>query len=346
MTKIQKTIEIARTDLPRLSSLSKDSAESIRVCLAQKYSNVVVSNINSQTDLEQLAVRRPDIVFMGMDVMPRSHPTDAYDEDIIWVTDFLAKHSIEHTGSGVRAIQLERNKPLAKDAVRLAGFNTASYFVVPKEVKFTGNTTGLSYPLFVKPSDSGAGVGVDEFSISHNEQELRVKIEALKNERGTDIIVEQYLPGREFSIAVLTSQDSGELFAMPIEIVAPKNSKGDRVLGIKTKGENKEVVSPVTNLRLYNELCKLALGSFKAIGGRDYGRIDVRLDADGVPNFLEANLIPSLIKGYGNFPKASKINRGLEFESVIESIVDLALSRKSIALPERQTPYAAEFTLV
>lgn len=346
MTKIQKTIEIARTDLPRLSSLGKNSAEAIRDCLAQKYSSVVVSNINSQTDLEQLVARRPDVVFMGMDVMPRSHPTDEYDEDIIWVTDFLAKHSIEHTGSGVHAIQLERNKPLAKDTVRRAGFNTAQYFVVPKDEAFSGATHGLVFPLFVKPTNSGAGVGVDEFSLSHNLQELRLKIDALKAERGTDIIVEQFLPGREFSVAVLTDVDSAELFAMPIEIVAPKNSKGDRVLGIKTKAENKEVVSGVLNLRLNNELCKLALGAFKAIGGRDYGRIDIRLDANGVPNFLEANLIPSLIKGYGNFPKASKINRGLEFESIIGSIVDLALNRSAEALKPIQMPHSAEFTLV
>lgn len=71
----------------------------------------------------------------------------------------------------------------------------------------------------------------------------------------------------------------------------------------------------------------LALASFHALGARDYGRIDIRLDSDGVANFLEANLIPSLISGYGSFPKACELNIGLEYEPMIISITELGLIR-------------------
>jgi len=63
------------------------------------------------------------------------------------------------------------------------------------------------------------------------------------------------------------------------------------------------------------------------LGARDYGRIDIRLDATGTPHFLEANLIPSLISGYGSFPKACVMNIGLEYEPMIMRIANLGLSR-------------------
>jgi D-alanine-D-alanine ligase len=70
------------------------------------------------------------------------------------------------------------------------------------------------------------------------------------------------------------------------------------------------------------------LDSFVALGARDYGRIDIRMDSHGVPHFLEANLISSLLRDYGNFPKACLLNSNIDYENMIYRIIDLSLSRR------------------
>jgi D-alanine-D-alanine ligase len=72
---------------------------------------------------------------------------------------------------------------------------------------------------------------------------------------------------------------------------------------------------------------RLAKDVFVAIGGRDYGRIDIRLDKNNVPHFLEVNLIPSIINGSGNFQKACLINIGLDYDGMLLQIVELAFAR-------------------
>lgn len=99
---------------------------------------------------------------------------------------------------------------------------------------------------------------------------------------------------------------------------------------LKLKKADTESTHPVADGNLRNSISVLALSVFRALGARDYGRIDIRLDANGVPNFLEANLIPSLIEKYGNFPKACMMNRGLGYEEMILKITDLAINRKYV----------------
>jgi D-alanine-D-alanine ligase len=82
---------------------------------------------------------------------------------------------------------------------------------------------------------------------------------------------------------------------------------------------------------LKTSISTFALDIFRALGARDYGRIDIRLDGSGIPNFLEANLIPSLITEYGSFPKAYKINQGVDYKEMINNIALLGLSRAKTA---------------
>lgn len=114
---------------------------------------------------------------------------------------------------------------------------------------------------------------------------------------------------------------------MPIELVAPKNINGARILSSRIKSANTEVVKELADPELKSKIVSFARDVFRALDARDYGRIDIRLDKNGEPNFLEANLIPSLIDGYGSFPKACAINENIGYEQMIMQIVGLARSR-------------------
>lgn len=323
MKKIQKHIEIIRSTTARLSSLSQESCDAIYAVLASHYVLVGVSTVNNVADLERLVAKQPDLVFMGLKFLP---DTDS-PAGKIWVSDYLESRGINHTGSARKAIEFEFNKPLAKQRVLNAGLKTAPFLVIKNGQAYADTDIGLSFPLFVKPTNLGGGQGIDDDSVVRTLTDLRAKVASLAANYSTDALVEEYLPGREFSVAILRDESSDELLVMPIELVATDNGRGDRILSQQVKSSNQETVLADIDAITRIQVVDVAARVFEALGGRDYGRIDIRLDGAGTPHFLEANLIPSLISGYGSFPKACSLNIGMDHEAMILSLVRLGLAR-------------------
>lgn len=324
MAKILKHIEIVRTNESTLSSMSLKSCEAIVSVLKKHYQTVGVTLVNNIFDLNDLLILNPDLVFMGMKFVPTNTKLGRLDPNKIWITKFLDEHGINYTGSGYASHDFELNKQSAKKRVADFGLNTSNFVVAEqsthlqeKDIKF------LKYPLFVKPTDRGGGLGIDEKSIVNNFKQLLGKVNQIAKTYKSDSIIEEYLPGREFSVAVIKNQMNGKNSAMPLELVAAEDSNGARVLGGAMKSSNSELVLDVTEPELKEQLNELALNAFEALGAKDYGRIDIRLDKKGVPQFLEANLLPSLISGYGSFPKACVMHKDLGYEDMILTIANL-----------------------
>ena len=337
MNKIQNHIEIVRSTSLALSSLSQASCDAIFAVLSHHYTDVGISIVNNLTDLERLVSKQPDLAFMGMKYLPGiTFP--------IWISDYLETYGIAHTGSGQPAIEFELNKPLAKQRVFDAGISTAAFVVVKIGQTFTNKGFLLDFPVFVKPANLGGGQGINAHSVAHNFQELSSQVNSVMAECGTDILVEEYLPGREFSVAVLANEHTDELLCLPIELVAPGNDQGELILSEVVKASNEEVVLAVNDLQTRAAITDCAAQVFNALGASDYGRIDIRLDASGSPHFLEANLIPSLIDGYGSFPKACALNVDMDYETMILRIVRLGLGSPLPAEePDTEADLAALF---
>jgi D-alanine-D-alanine ligase len=332
MAKINLTIEIIRSTIQILSSLGAPSAEGLRVELSKKYKNVTVQTVNTYDDLLKLANRKPDVVFNGIKMIP-------VDESIsytgqIWVAAFLEKHGIACTGSNAASHELELDKGKSKQRVLEAGLPTSAYIVVPHSNTENDLQHTLNYPLFVKPLDRGGGFGIDSFSVVNTYTELQTKIKSLALCADSDSIVEEFLPGREFSVAILKNTDESYL-SMSLELTAPKDSNGNRVLSEKVKSEDSENFKIISSLEIKNKVEDLAVNVFHALGARDYGRIDIRLNEKGDPQFLEANLIPSLLENYGNFPKACMLNQSITYSEMLQRIVDLTLSRRLLTSSEK-----------
>ena len=336
MTKTTMHIEIVSSTIPGLSSMSEPSRNAIQRTLRQHYTNVSVTIINTVADLEALVARRPDLVFLGMQFLATNPAVDIKESPKIWMTKYLEDAAIAFTGSRQSAHKLERRKPMAKRCIENAGIKTSAFMVIRKNVIVSQQDVTLAYPLFVKPTSSGGGTGVDEKSLVHTITELRSKVASIAAEHDSDSLVETYLPGREFSVAILADEHTDSPYVMPIELVAGADENGTQVLSQEVKSLNAEVVSGVADGLLRDGVVDLALRAYRALGARDYGRIDIRLDANGEPNFLEANLIPSLIEGYGSFPKACLINQSMNYETMLLHIVKLALLRRTgVELPFR-----------
>jgi D-alanine-D-alanine ligase len=242
----------------------------------------------------------------------------------MWLSTYLKEHGINFTGSETDALDLEFDKHDAKQRVIDAGFQSPKYFIaIMNQSSFNHD---LTFPLFVKPANRGSSEGVDEKSVVYTQSELEVKILHIHNNYSSDALVEEYLPGREFSVAVIRQPNSNCLLAMPIELVIPADTRGNSFLSEAVKHIDSERVSAVDDLVLKDALNSLATGVFRALGARDYGRIDLRLEASGAPSFMEANLTPGL-SNHGYFSRCFYINEQIDYNDMILGIAGLGLER-------------------
>lgn len=331
MTKIKKHIEIVSSSKSSLSSMSKRSRDSVLEVLSKHYTDVEITLVDNIFDLKALVERKPDLVFLGMKYIPLDPAKGFHDVDKIWISQYLDEHNIAYTGSAQRAHELEYDKPVAKQYALEAGLKTSPYFVAVQNQPLVESDILLEYPLFIKPTDRGGGTGIDSDSIAHNFAQVQSKVNSITAKIHSDSLIEEYLPGREISVAILKNYQSDDYFVMPIERIVPADEDGIRMLSIEMKHADAGLSVKVDDVELRESVSALALDVFHALGARDLGRIDTRLDKDGIPHFLEANLIPSLVDGYGNFPKSCKLNIDMNHEQMILSIVDLALAHETTA---------------
>lgn len=324
--KINQHITIVRSNTLGLSSMSQVSCDAIYKVLTKHYALVTVTIVNDFTDLEKLAELKPDLAFLGMKFVPADILLADPTANNIWLADYLESRGIMCTGSGSAAHRLELDKPTAKRRVLSQGISTAPYYEIKQGVELREGATEFSYPLFIKPTDRGGGMGVDSGSVAHNFAQLKSKVDSLAMDLGANSLVEEYLPGREFSVAILKNSEILEYSIMPVELVAPAGEQGERILSAQVKSDDTERFMRISDEAMESSVKALALDVFHAIGARDYGRIDIRLNKLGLPQFLEANLIPSLIEGFGNFPKACLLHLGKDYETMILDIVQLGFA--------------------
>lgn len=319
MLKINKRIEIVRSSKLGMSSMGRKSSDRIQAVLESHYRHVSVSIVNTVDDLAMVVQKQPDVAFVGL----KSVPPSSYNSNKVWVTEYLDRHNVCYTGSNAQAMALEFNKTMAKDAVLAAGLDTSAYFMA-----FDGefNSVGglpLAYPLFIKPLSSGGGNGIDAQSVVHDFISFESKVRSLSLKYSSSSLVEQYLSGREFSVAILDSGKSAGLLIMPVELIVDEDIYGNRVLGRDVKDMDNEKIIAIADPDLKLTVATAARNAFYAIGAKGYGRIDIRLDGAGTPHFIEANLIPGLDGGY--FQRACWINQGMSYEAMILLIVEYSL---------------------
>lgn len=306
------------------------SRQAIREVLSKHYSQVGETLVNNLSDLRALIKSKPDLVFLGVKKIPADSNLDFLGSNKIWLSDYLDQYGILYTGSSQKAHNLEHNKHLAKQKVIKLGLDTSPFYVARQNNTHLLSELLLKYPLFVKPTNRGGSLGIDDSSLVHNLKELKFRVQKISEKYNSDSLIEEYLPGNEFSVSILKNENSSSYLIMPIEIISPVNKKGSSILSRQIKHQDTEQSLEMPEGSLKNGVMNLAIRVFHALGASDYGRIDIRLDKFGIPQFLEANLIPSLANKPGNyFPKACLLNQNLDYEAMILRIVKLAFSRQS-----------------
>ncbi len=321
MNKTNKHIEIVCTNRARAAGMSKATLAMVYSVLSKKYRKVGISFVDGLQDIDELILKAPDLIMAGVS-MVRTDPSESLVPSNVWLSEYLDEHNINYTGSHKSAIRISVNKELAKTTAALAGLQTSPYFTALPGQYGPQAKLMIDYPLFIKPIASGGSKGIDKDSVVHNYSSFCDKVESIYARFATKALVEPYLTGREFSVAILGN--GGDALVMPVELITVKNCRGDRILCKDVKTEDTEEVIAIGDAFLEEELKRLAKRIFVALGARDYGRIDFRMDAHGQLHFLEANLAPGLGGGY--FTRACRLNCQLDYESVILTIAKLGLS--------------------
>jgi len=226
------------------------------------------------------------------------------------------------------------DKAVAKRLVREAGVPTAAFAVA---YAAASELQGWSkYPAFVKPLAEGTGKGCESASVVNSPEELQAAATRLITRYQQPVLVETYLPGREFTVGIV-GNGSGATVLGVCEILLKEDAEAN-VYSL----HNKELCEDlVIYARVDDEEPKVAgtraLAAYHALECRDAARIDFRSDAKGEPYFLEANTLAGLHPHHSDLPILAAQN-GVPFVELIGMILDAGLARYGLSRPtlERQ----------
>jgi D-alanine-D-alanine ligase len=232
---------------------------------------------------------------------------------------------IPYTGSDPTAISLSLDKGLAKRLVQQVGLLSPAFVLMA-----TGKERlpkGWTFPAIVKPVAEGSSRGVTDSSVVEDERTLRALVAEQSSRYRQAMLVEAYLPGREFTLGVLGERRTRVL--APLEVRFTNKNERHPVYGFENKFYSRGVelqVPAQVEAALGKELQRVARAVFIALGCRDVARIDVRLDAEGRVNFIECNPLPGLTPGFSDLCVIANAS-GMEYRTLIGEILASALRR-------------------
>lgn len=221
---------------------------------------------------------------------------------------------------------LTLDKAMAKRIVRDAGLPTAPFTVVTRLEDLRALT--LRPPLFVKPVAEGSSKGVTGRSHVDDLSALEAACASLLETFAQPVLVERYLPGREVTVGVVGNGSGARAIAV-MEVRITGGDEPHSYTALNKKEWQERVSYRLLDGELARSSVSVALKAYDVLGCRDAARIDLRCDADGVPNFLEANPLPGLNETWSDLPLMNRL-AGSTYRDLLSWIVDAARARYGV----------------
>ncbi|MGZ5933513.1 MAG: D-alanine--D-alanine ligase family protein [Rhizomicrobium sp.] len=239
------------------------------------------------------------------------------------VPALLEAYDIPYVFSDPLTMALTLDKAMCKRVVRDCGVPTTDFAVIEK-IEDAAKIT-LAYPLFLKPVAEGSGKGIDANSKVDDVVGLKRTAANLLQKFGQPVLVETFLPGREFTVAITGTGDDATVLGVS-EIVKKANYIGDGY-GFENKEYWEDKVdivgAPPADAKPAGAV---ALAAWRALRCRDGGRIDIRCDATGKPHFIEVNPLAGLRPEYSDMCFIAT-REGVSYQQLIGKIMDSFLKR-------------------
>ena len=284
-----------------------------------------VECIEANNELEEYISRiKPEIVFN------RSNKEDDK-SGLAFTPSLLDKLKIPYTGSNAEVCISAFNKNITKRILQEADIPTSKYCLIadPNEIQIPDS---LSFPLFIKPIKGGCSLGIYEHNLVFSKESCIKIVRTTIEQSRQPVLVEEFLTGREFTVGVL-GNDPPRAFPVLefIHDALESNSYLFRSFNtkmIKVKSDKQSCPAILSEME-EDRIKKLAIDTYQAIGCRDYARIDIRCNKDGIPHVLEVNVLPSLTPNDSSFVDIAE-TAGISFENLIGTILISAFERYDI----------------
>jgi D-alanine-D-alanine ligase len=237
----------------------------------------------------------------------------------------LDQYRIPYVFSGPVVMGVSLNKYLARLVVEAAGVPVCPG-IIAASVADLVRTSSLAYPLFVKPVAEGTGKGINSNSVVRDRDSLVTVVTKLLETYHQPVLIEEYLPGREFTVGV-TGTGSEARVTGGMEVICRDN--------LPYSVEVKENYENYVKYEVYDETVRkecnaVALGAWRVLDAVDAGRVDMKADRNGRICFIEANPLAGLNPVHSDLPMLSRMN-GMGFETLVELIMDSAKKRYGLA---------------
>jgi D-alanine-D-alanine ligase len=261
------------------------------------------------------------------------------------IAEFLG---VPYTASDPLTLTLALHKARAKEAFLARGVPTAPYALIEHEHDLERLST-LPYPLFLKPVWEGSSKGISEESFAPDVASAAACARRLLRTYWQPVLAEAYLPGDEFTVAVMGN--GGEMRALPVirfrfDSLPPGALP---IMGYEAKWVWDDPSRPLEVLEcparvpgaLARRIADIGVAAARALGCRDWARVDLRLDAAGAPQVVEVNPLPGIIPNPADnscFPCAARA-AGMTYDELIQEVTRIAwrrLTGRTLALRARE----------
>jgi D-alanine-D-alanine ligase len=268
---------------------------------------------------------QPDIIF---NLLEEFLDQPLYDQNVV---SYLELIQVPYTGCNPRGMVLARDKALTRKVLSYHRIPGPDFAVFPQGTKVR-RPKKLALPLFVKSLIEEASLGISQASVVHTDEELQERVRVMHERYRTDVIVEEYIEGRELYVGILGLE---RLTVLPIwELVFekmpedvphiatrkvkwdPNYQKKHGIISREAQGLSHELRHRIQNI------CKR---TYRALGLSGYARIDLRLRDNGEIFILEANPNPEIAEGEDFADSAKKF--GLSYQDLLQRILSLGLRR-------------------
>jgi len=239
------------------------------------------------------------------------------------VPALLEAYEIPYTFSDPLILSLTLHKGMTKRVIRDLGIPTPDFAIV--ETGQDAEAIDLPYPLFAKPVAEGTGKGISGSSRTESKSELVELCARLLRLFEQPVLVETYMPGREFTVGITGTGMEATAIGV-IEVVLRKEAESHAYSYV-----NKQRFEELVEYRLVNDPMakraeEVALAAYRGLGCRDAGRVDLRADHRGMPNFLEINPLAGLHPEHSDLPILNGL-AGFTYMDLIRRIMESATMR-------------------
>jgi D-alanine-D-alanine ligase len=281
--------------------------------------------LDSLTELRStISDWQPDVVF---NLLEEFDGIVSYDQHVIAFLEMLRQ---PYTGCNPRGLLLSRDKALCKQVLAFHRISTPQFAVIRRAQKLR-LPRKLRYPLFVKSTTDDASLGIAQASVVEDQAKLRERIEFVLEQNKSDVLVEEYIEGRELYVGMLGNERLTRLPVWELNFGSmPANGSAIATRKVKwdTNYRKRHDISSALAQDLpagvEAQLDRLSRRMFRALGLTGYARMDFRMRADGTVFALEANANPHLADEEDFSRSAAAAGKG--YRELLESIVKLGLN--------------------